>query len=218
MIKDIFYHIQKILFILFISTFSLSSLAGGVCHGKFANPLTDVCWSCLFPISIGSISVFGEGQPDTTNPSSPICICPMVPTGVRIGISLGYWEPVALVDVTRTPYCMVNLGGLQLATGAYGASGGVATQDPAHGGSFYYVHWYKFPLLYWLNLLTDALCIETGDFDVAYLTELDPTWKDDELTFLLNPEALLFGNLIAQAACSADSISTLAGLPIDSLF
>jgi conjugal transfer pilus assembly protein TraU len=218
MIKDILYRIQKILFILFICTFSLSSLAGGVCHGKFANPITDVCWSCLFPISIGSISVFSGGQPDTTNPSSPICTCPMVPTGVRIGISLGYWEPVALVDVTRSPYCMVNLGGLQLATGAFGESGGVANQDPAHGGSFYYVHWYKFPLLYWFNLLTDALCIEKGDFDVAYLTELDPTWKDDELTFLLNPEALLFGNLVAQAACSADSISTLAGLPIDSLF
>ena len=21
----------------------------GNCHGRFVNPLTDVCWSCLFP-------------------------------------------------------------------------------------------------------------------------------------------------------------------------
>ena len=43
-----------------------------------------------------------------------------------------------------------------------------------------------------------------GDFDIAYLTELDPTWRDDELGFILN-QAILFGNLIAQAACAADS-------------
>jgi conjugal transfer pilus assembly protein TraU len=195
-----------------------SSHADNICHGKFANPITDVCWSCLFPISIGSVTVFNGGQSDTSNPSLPICTCPIVPTGVRIGISIGYWEPIALVDVTRHPYCMVNLGGIQLAKGEFGADGEVDEGVPSQGGSFYYVHWYKFPLMYWLNLLTDAACLEKGDFDIAYLTELDPTWHDDELTFLLNPEALLFGNMIAQAACSADSIATLTGLPIDTLF
>jgi conjugal transfer pilus assembly protein TraU len=38
------------------------------------------------------------------------------------------------------------------------------------------------------------------------------------LGFLQNPEAFLFGNLIAQAACAADSLATLTGLPLDSLF
>lgn len=196
----------------------LTSHAGSLCHGKFANPLTDVCWSCLFPISIGSVSVFSGGQADTSNPSLPLCTCPMIPTGVRVGISLGYWEPIALVDVTTHPYCMVNLGGMQLTQGGFGRTGEVDDSTPSQSGSFYYVHWYKFPLLYWLNILTDAVCVEKSDFDIAYLTELDPTWNDDELTFLLNPEALLFGNLIAQAACAADSIATLTGLPIDALF
>lgn len=199
----------------FLVTFSH---AGSLCHGKFANPLTDVCWSCLFPISIGSVHVFSGGQSDTTNPSLPLCTCPMVPTGIRIGISLGYWEPIALVDVTRHPYCMVNLGGLQLTQGGFGREGEVDDSTPSQSGSFYDVHWYKFPLMYWLNILTDAICVEKSDFDIAYLTELDPTWHDDELTFLLNPEALLFGNIIAQAACAADSIAALAGLPIDALF
>ena len=27
------------------------------CHGKFINPITDVCWSCLFPLSIGGTPV-----------------------------------------------------------------------------------------------------------------------------------------------------------------
>lgn len=194
------------------------AIAGSMCHGKFANPLTDVCWSCLFPITIGDVPVLSGDQKDTSNPSLPICTCPIVPVGVRIGISTGYWEPMALVDVTRHPYCMVNLGGLQLTKGQFGADGYVGSSDSAQGDSFYYVHWYKFPLLYWLNVLTDGLCVEKGDMDIAYLTELDPTWHDDELTFLLNPEAALFASLPAQVACSADSLATLAGLPIDSLF
>ncbi|MFP1526986.1 TraU family protein [Escherichia coli] len=28
----------------------------------------------------------------------------------RIGLAIGYWEPMALTDVTRSPGCMVNLG------------------------------------------------------------------------------------------------------------
>lgn len=192
--------------------------AANLCHGKFANPITDVCWSCLLPITIGNASLFRGSQPDTKNPSAPLCTCPMVPTGVRVGITTGYWEPIALVDVTRHPYCMVNLGGLQLIQNNVGASGYVGASDSVQGNSFYYVHWYKFPLLYWLNVLTDGLCVEKGDFDIAYLTELDPTWNDDELTFLLNPEALLFSHLGAQAACSVDAVAALSGLPIDTLF
>jgi conjugal transfer pilus assembly protein TraU len=212
--------ITKLIYMLSFSLLSLASFANGTCHGKFANPLTDVCWSCLFPITIGNVPVLSGDQKDTDNPSLPICTCPMPPPvpGVRIGISTGYWEPIALVDVTRHPYCMVNLGGFQLTQGQFGADGYVGSSDSTQGDSFYYVHWYKFPLLYWLNVLTDGLCVEKGDMDIAYLTELDPTWHDDELTFLLNPEAALFASLPAQVACSADSLATLAGLPIDSLF
>lgn len=210
--------IKKMVIAVISILFLKVTYAGNLCQGKFANPITDVCWSCLFPITIGDIAVISGDQKDTSNPSFPICTCPIVPVGVRIGISTGFWEPMALVDVTRHPYCMVNLGGLQLAQGQLGADGYIGSSDSAQGDSFYYVHWYKFPLLFWLNLLTDGLCVEKGDMDIAYLTELDPTWHDDELTFLLNPEAVLFGNLAAQAACSADSLATLTGLPIDSLF
>ena len=80
------------------------------------------------------------------------------------------------------------------------------------------MHWYRFPLLYWLNLVLDAICLEGGDFDIAYLTELDPTWHDDDLAFILNPEAILFGNPIAQASCAADSVASFTRGPIDKLF
>ena len=188
-----------------------------LCKGRMLNPFTDVCWQCLFPITIGNAHVVKGSQPDTPNPSHPLCSCPSSSIGVRIGLSLGFWEPFLLVDITRHPYCLVNLGGLQLAHHA-AARGEVDSSDPSQGGSFYYAHAYAFPLLSLLNILTDGVCAEQGDLDIATLTELDPTWHDDELTFLLNPEAALFANLPAQAACAADSLAAQKGLPIDRLF
>jgi hypothetical protein len=41
--------------------------------------------------------------------------------------------------------------------------------------------------------------------DIAYLSEVDPLWNDSTLSMLINPEAALFGNLIAQGACAADA-------------
>src|SRR5476651_2568723 len=108
---------KSIFFILYLMLkISPSYAEGGSCHGNFVNPITDVCWSCLFPITIGSMNVVSSQMSDTPNPSLPICAC-----GTPIlhpGISTGFWEPVAMTDVTRTPYCMVNLGGMQLSMGS----------------------------------------------------------------------------------------------------
>ena len=46
-----------------------------------------------------------------------------------------------------------------------------------------------------------------GSFDLAYLTEVDPLWNDDELTLILNPDAVLFANPVAIAACAADCVA-----------
>jgi conjugal transfer pilus assembly protein TraU len=114
---------------------------------------------------------------------------------------------------------MVNMGGLQLGNstigyGVHGTKGASSTTQ----SSFYQVHWYVYPVIYWLELLVDFLCLEQQSFDVAYITELDPLWNADELSFILNPEAALFGNPIAQTACAADCAATSAGFPMDSLF
>jgi conjugal transfer pilus assembly protein TraU len=193
------------------------NLQAGICHGHFANPITDVCWSCLFPLSIGSGKVVSSGNPDTPNPGLPVCACGApVP---RIGISLGYWEPIALVDVTRLPFCMVNVAGSQFNTGASYPMGSQQSHQGGLDSSFYEAHWYTFPLMTWLHLLTNVGCLELDDFGILYLTELDPTWHDDELAFILNPEAILFANPIAQAACAADSIAATTGNgPINALF
>ncbi|HHQ4545265.1 TPA: conjugal transfer pilus assembly protein TraU [Aeromonas veronii] len=186
------------------------------CKGNFVNPVSDICWECIFPISIGSIAVSPGIAPDTPNPASPIQICPM---GVlyRVGLAIGYWEPMALTDVTRAPYCLVNMGGISLGIGKVG-SGTSGQSDRDVAGGFFHVHWYKYPLTYWLNIITSVGCLQGGDMDIGYLSELDPTWNDSAIGLILSPEAILFGNIIAQGACAADAIASSVGKPIDALF
>ncbi|HDF2344378.1 TPA: conjugal transfer pilus assembly protein TraU [Morganella morganii] len=190
--------------------------ADPACDGKFVNPITDICWNCLFPMTIGNVPVFPGIAPDTENPSMPIQICQ---TGIlfRIGLAIGYWEPFALTDVTRSPYCMVNLGGFNLNIGKM--SGGTAGQsDKEAPGAFYHVHWYKYPLTYWLNIITSAGCLQAGDMDIGYLSELDPMWEDSSLSSVIAPEAFVFANPVAQGACAADAIASAFNKPLNALF
>lgn len=196
-----------------------SMSAQAKCVGKFVNPITDICWSCLFPITVGGIQVSTTGE-DTPNPQTPLCTCPMpAPPYQRVGFPVSFWEPARLVDVTRTPYCFVNMGGIQLMDRGVKGHGGVANSSSnSLRHSFYHVHWYLYPVIYWLELFTDFLCLEAGSMDISYITELDPLWNDDETAFILNPESALFGNSIAQAACAADCVAASSGFSLDSLF
>lgn len=86
--------------ILFLVIFPCHAGKGKLCTGNFVNPITDVCWDCIFPLSIGNVKEGrSKGNPDTPNPSLPIQLCN---TGniPRPGVAIGYWEPSYLVDVT----------------------------------------------------------------------------------------------------------------------
>ncbi len=196
--------------------FLTSVVSASQCKGHFVNPLTDICWDCLFPLTIGKSELVKGDYPDTKNPSNPFCSCPTEKGLPRLGITVGFWEPFALVDVTRKPYCMVNLG-VQLNIKDQGL-GGSQMPDTDGRGAFYYVHWYKYPVIYWLQLLTSMGCMMTDDFDVLMPSELDATWNDSTLAFVNNPEAVLFSHPIARASCAADAGKALVSTGIDSLF
>ena len=92
-----------VMLIVFSIGVSLPAKASMSCHGRFVNPISDICWRCVLPISIGGFSL-GDGvapaKRDTKNPVSPVCACikgtPPLPIP---GISLGFWEPVESVDI-----------------------------------------------------------------------------------------------------------------------
>ncbi|MEL9687533.1 TraU family protein, partial [Escherichia coli] len=71
--------------------------ADSACEVRFVNPITDICWSCIFPLSLGSIKVSKGKVSVTSNPSMHIPICPAPPTLFRrIRLAIGDWDPKPL--------------------------------------------------------------------------------------------------------------------------
>ncbi len=188
----------------------------GSCEGKFPNPVTDICWRCMLPLSIGSARVANLGnQTDIGNPGSPICACGSpIP---KVGVSLGFWEPALLAEVPRQPYCFPILGGLEMNTGGYKKTqhsrSPQSTMKPT-STAFYHAHHYVFPILYLMGVLYDHPCIVQNSIDLGFMTELDPTWNDPALSSWINPEAYLFANPAALAACAADCVAASVDKPL----
>jgi len=199
----------------------ISPYAHAACEGRFINPITDINWKSMFPLTIAGVKVSLGPLPDTTGGGGlPICFCPItVPPFIRVGVPTGFWEPTRLAEVVRTPMCFPSLGGASFSVGGITMPNGSRSIKSDSGkASFYNVHWMLNPMLAILNVIANAGCLTKGSFDVLYITEFDPMWSDDELSMIINPEAVLFGNSVAQAACAADCVAATAGLPLDPLF
>lgn len=199
--------------------------AGGCGAMPFVNPITDICWSCVFPIFIGPVPVATAGQVDSGASNGyppPVCICPKAtPPWFRIGIGVTFWEPYRIAEAVREPWCSPMLGGISLGSASSsvaGQGGNRTTQRNSESVSFYHVHWFVYPVMYWFNMMVNDNCVYPEQFDVAFMTELDPMWNNDEMSFILNPEAVLFNNPVAQAACAADCLSASLWNPLDPLF
>lgn len=204
--------------------FSTGDAMAALKSGQFVNPITDVAWQEIFPVKIAGITIAGaSGNYDTPDPASyPVCACPAPPPiFYRIGIPVSFWEPARLIETVATPYYFPSLGfGLDFDSTKGFLSGKNHSLNDAlpEQSTFAQAHYLLFPVWSILDLLTDFVCVEHSGFDVAYITELDPLWQDDELAFIIQPEALLFANPFAQMACMADSVSVNAYRPLESLF
>lgn len=189
------------------------------CTGRFPNLVTDICWSCVMPITVGSVTLanFGGQEDNGDNPGSPLCSCGTHPT---FGLAIGFWEPARQVEAMRKPFCLASLGGIDMDPGIAAPEGARVTKAEVdfNGNSFYQAHFYKNPVIALLNAVADFGCTEPGSLDLIWLTEVDPTWADDELSLILNPDALLFANPIAIAACAADCVAASFGFGIKELF
>lgn len=178
------------------------------CKGRFANPITDVCWSCIFPLKIGGVTLLSMGQEDNKTSGNFFCHCGNPP---RVGTTVSFWEPVRMVDVVRDPFCLAGLGGVKMDPGINAPEAGFSKTDAQTRSSFYQAHWYVFPIMFVIQSILDSDCLDNMPFDVAYLTELDPLWNDDELTRIINPDVYLFGGLSALGACATDCVAATSG-------
>jgi conjugal transfer pilus assembly protein TraU len=185
-------------------------------EGKFINPISDVCWDCIFPITVAGKKIGGKEEVGRDVSTKSFCRCPHHRIG---GIPISFWEPTRLVDVTRHAYKLMGLGGISLAKETVKNRGSVGTLGNGEiHSSFYHVHWYFYPLISWLEVLTNFLCLTPGDIDVAYMSEFDVSWNKEFWALLAHPEAILFNNPAAQLACIADCAASSVNKPIESLF
>ncbi len=191
------------------------------CPGRFPNPVTDVCWSCVFPIVVGTNVPLGKVPEDSYTPetdASALCVCGEN-VNVEGGVNLSFWEPLRTAEVVRHAWCSPTLGGVTLAKNS-----GI-TRSPDHGRGqngrstrFANVHWFVSPWLFVLEAASDISCLEQAPWDLAYLSELDPLWDDTIAGFLLAPDAALFANPAAQAACVADCLAANVKKPVETLY
>jgi conjugal transfer pilus assembly protein TraU len=199
------------------------SYAGAQCTGKFPNLITDVCWSCAFPIKIfGSMSLFSNGAEDfPSGPKKPLCFCG---NNIKVGVPISFWEFDLMTDVTSTPGCFPLLGGVRVNVGAnrdaYGMTTDIAIGDLKRQTkeSFRQVNLYINPAMYVIGAILDDTCLDNRGIDVPWISFADPTHNDDELAGLLTPYAFPFGSLLAIGAISADAVSASLGFPRQEIF
>ena len=195
---------------------SIPNNSYAVCKGKFFDPITDIDWWGIFPVKIGGITVF-KTKIDTppTPGGSPVCICGKPPK-LRFGIKVTFWDPARLIETVKDAWCFPTLG---VGLTHVGFLNGSSSKKSGNSNEvFAQAHYIWMDVFALVGLFMDYSCFSPLEFDIAYITEVDPTWNSDITGFLLNPEALLFGNPIAQIACAADAIMSTIGIPLDPLF
>ena len=209
--------------LLVLSALLSSAASAAPCTGRIANPVTDVCWSCMFPVTVGvTVPLSPKGSaPDVKTDANPICACGSS-IDLEAGLNFSFWEPVRTVEVVRHSGCCPTLGGVDLGrfgmrTPDHGRGGRDASGRP-RGTAFWQVHWYQTPWLFVMEVLFDARCLEEAPWDLAYLSELDPLWDDTIASFLLSPDAALFTAGAAFGACAVDCIAATASTASNSLY
>jgi len=216
-------------FTLFGSSYAAANAVGDVAAGKCENAnligtklITDVCWSCVFPIKVMGIQISPSRDshiPDDAA-NQPLCYCKDDLGIPRVGFTTSMWEPARLIEFQRTAGCSSVLNGVRFPFDP--VNRGVHSDGEYDMGEQYFLHYhyYAFPLTVMLDLFTAKHCNAGGylDLDLMYLSEVDPTWNNDELAFFTNPEAAFVSNPVATLACIPDAISSTAGHPIKELF
>ena len=216
---------KYITIILLTMLYSISTLGqdpgcqdANVISGKL---ITDICWDCVFPLRIAGVPMNTGGQtPPSGSVTTPFCFCEDDLGVPHPGVTTSMWEPAQLIEFQRVPGCSSVLNGAMFPfdrlNQGHHQRGGKAGQQ----GTFMHYHYYAFPLMQMLDLYLSPSCRTDGfmDLDIMYMSELDPTWNNDELAFFTNPEAAAVSNPLATAACAADAAASSLGNPIDAMF
>lgn len=203
----------------FLAFFSSNSFSESCPDAEIFGPklLESFCWDCIFPVRINGLTLDGPGGRSGDIPDdamrSLICTCPDAAGVPEFGIPMGAWFPRFLTETVQKPYCSPTLKGTNLTGGTRLAVGGDVSSrknnKSVSDAAFLHFHTLSFPILEMLELLASAQCNPDKfvDMELQYLSEPDPLWTDNLLSAILTPEAALFTNPAAMAACAAECTS-----------
>lgn len=213
----------SILIILFGCVSYSYSQSRMTCGGRMPNPVSDICWMCIFPINIaGVVPITANQVPNHDAPPPTMCACPMaLPPYVRWGFGVSFWETARFIEVVRQPYCSPTLGGVEMDSGSPLWAGTNHSQSRGTGWSFYHAHVFTAPIMDWVGAtIASGICMSSNNsMDIMFMTELDPIWNDDAGSLSIAPEAVLFNNPVTILACVADSASAIVSqFGLDPLF
>lgn len=139
----------------------------------------------------------------------------------KAGLSHSFLGALSPIEFQTIPGCLAALNGTRLNINPMnlGSHGTTPTGSPDQA-AFNHYHYYVFPLVHMLELFSGKGCNPGGysDFDLLYISELDPTWSNGEISYFANPEAALFANPAALASCIPDALSSTVNKPLEPLF
>lgn len=203
---------------------SASAALADTCHGAFPNLFSDICWDCAMPIKLfGGVTINAGQQEDYDSGGIPnLCQCSVPGNPIpKSGFHTSFWEFARQIDVTRTPYCFVSLGfsmDMGINSNEAGARTTMSVDKQNQNTWFRHAHWYINPVMGLMQIILDSKCLEPKGFDIGYMSEIDPTHVDEEMERILNPDSYLFGNIVAQLACSADCVAATVSWPLNTLY
>jgi conjugal transfer pilus assembly protein TraU len=175
-----------------------------------SNVFTQVCWDCFID-SINLMGMSSGNAPAGAASVGPFCMCSDNLGVPYAGIPKAHWQPTRLNEVVTTPWCSPSLGGIKLQDTLTGL--GYNNTEEDNPTAFYQYHYFAYPIMTMLDMLVMPSCGDGYvDFDLMYLSEVDPLWNDDLMSLMLNPEAIVFGNPAAIAWCITDCVLTTADM------
>ena len=182
--------------------------------------ITSVPWKELFPIRIGLAKLGSGKEPnDRAKTSTGLCLCEDSAGMFHPGVTTGFWRPQRLIELTRSPGCLMALGGHKLPIVDQRRWGTLGSANIPKGLTYLHAHVYSLPLIEMLNMYTGigGCSSDLVDFDLMNLSEVDPSWNHPELAALLSPDLAAYANPAAMNACTADGLAALNSQPMDSL-
>jgi conjugal transfer pilus assembly protein TraU len=176
----------------------------------------------VFPLKMGGAEIrsFDELE-DTPSEISTVCgPCLTPPFNEPVfGISVSYWQPIAIAEITAIPHCLPTYG-TSIDVDNLAGSNSMGNRPTENDKSLYsyQAHYLFYPAFAVMDLGGSTCARSPTAWDIPYMSEYDPRWQDDVSAAVFFFEVMLVSNPLTQLSCGIDAIAANLGFPLDILW